>query len=221
MKIKLCGMCRAQDARAAAQLGADYVGVILTPGFARSQSLDQAAEIFAAANGSRRVGVFVDAASDTIAQAVERLRLDVVQLHGSESAASLDELRARTQVEIWKAVRVRDRHTAQTAIATYAAHVNGVLLDGVAQFAAVTAPAVKLIVAGGLHAGNVAATVAGWRPDVVDVSYGIEREAGVKALDLMQDFVDQARGAVGRFGPFGGSYVPETLVAPLEDLATA
>ncbi len=222
MKIKLCGMCRPEDARAAAQLGADYVGVILSPGFARSQTVESAAAIFQAGAPARRVGVFVDADAEFIASAIDRLGLDVVQLHGSEDVALVDRLRARRGVQIWKAVRVSDEAGAQHALAFWPAHVDGVLLDGVTGLAAATRmPATMLIVAGALNAANVAQAVTAWQPDIVDVSSGIERERGSKAPDLMRDFVDNARGAVGRYGAFGGSYVPETLVAPLEELTAA
>ena len=222
MKIKLCGMCRAQDARLAARLGADYVGVILSPGFARSQTLEKAATIFQAAEGAQRVGVFVDANAAVIGRAIEQLQLDVVQLHGSENIELIDELRVHDHIEIWKAVRVREPAAVQQAIDRYATHVDGLLIDGVAALPAHRpATSSRLVVAGGLNPDNVAGVIARWHPAVVDVSSGIERESGAKAPDLMQEFLVRARRAGGRFGPFGGSYVPETLVAPLEELTAA
>jgi tryptophan synthase beta chain len=220
MKLKFCGMCRPDDAASAAHAGADYVGVILTPGYARSQTLEAAARIFAAANGVKRVGVFVDADRDDVVRAATSLELDVVQLHGHEDADYIRALRAATKVEIWKAVRVTSSDDVERA-AHYNHDADAVLLDGVTKLPRKPAAHFKrLIVAGGLTPDNVAGVVTDWSPVMVDVSSGIEREPGTKAADLMESFARHARGAT-RFGEFGGRYVPETLVAPLEELATA
>lgn len=215
MRLKFCGVCRAQDAAQAAALGADYVGVILSPGFPRSQTLSSAEEILHAADGVKKVGVFVNAALNDITEAAQKLRLDVIQLHGDESIAFIASLRERLTQEIWKTVQAAD-------VATYRDVVDGVLLEGVTRLADVAPPHARaLIIAGGLNAENVAMEVARWQPDVVDVSSGIERQMGVKATDLMEAFARNARAAAGRFGDFGGTYVPETLVAPLHELAAA
>ncbi len=215
MRIKFCGVCRVQDAREAARLGADYIGVILSPGFARSQSFASAEALYCAAPDVKRVGVFVDASVPEIADAVGQLQLDVVQLHGHESVAFVESLRRVVPTEVWKAVRDGER-------GVYADAVDGVLLEGVRQIDVAAAPRTgKLIIAGGLTAANVASEITKWQPAIVDVSSGIERETGVKAADLMEQFANNARAASGRFGQFGGSYVPETLVAPLHALAAA
>ena len=215
MKIKYCGMCRPEDAARAAALGVDYVGVILAPGFPRTRSVDDAAAIFNAATGAHRVGVFVNADPNTVLDAAEKLSLDVVQLHGQEDVDYIRALRERLRTRIWKAARAAE-----------ALHYDGVV-DGVLIEGAISTPRrigvrkSELIIAGGLDPDNVGAEVARWQPAVVDVSSGIEREVGVKADDLMETFARNARSAVGRFGEFGGSYVPETLVAPLQELAAA
>ena len=76
MKLKFCGVCHPEDAHAAVAAGADYVGVILSPGFPRSQLLSHAARIYAAVHGARRVGVFVNAGIEEIAEAARKLQLD-------------------------------------------------------------------------------------------------------------------------------------------------
>ena len=215
MKIKFCGLCRPEDARRAAELGADYVGVILSPGFPRTRSLAQASEIFGQADGARRVGVFVDAPMSDIIDAAAKLSLDVVQLHGQESPAQIRALRARLDLEIWKAIRTEP-------VDDYVDVVDAVLVEAVTtRPTAFRPPTARLIIAGGLNAENVAHEIARWHPAIVDVSSGIERDTGVKVADLMESFAHNARLAGGRFGEFGGSYVPETLVAPLTELAVA
>src|SRR5690606_5025241 len=84
LAVKICGVCSVADAEAAVRAGADYVGVVLAPGFRRSRTEESAAAILAAAAGASRVGVFVDAALEEMVGAARRLELDVLQLHGSE-----------------------------------------------------------------------------------------------------------------------------------------
>jgi tryptophan synthase beta subunit len=222
MKLKICGLCRAPDAQAAVSLGADYIGVILSPGFARSQTRASAAEIYQAAGSAQRVGVFVDAPLAEILDSARMLELNVVQLHGQEPVAFVEQLRRQTTAKVWKAVRVQSRAAATDALQAYAEHVDAILIDGVA---ALPDPPpglpANLVIAGGLHAQNVGSAIAAWQPLIVDVSSGVEREPCVKSVELMEAFTRNARNASQRFGEFGGRYVPETLVAPLQALAEA
>ena len=231
MKIKFCGLCRPQDAAAAQQLGASYAGVILSGGFPRSQTLERAAEIYAAAPNLKRVGVFVNAGVAEITNAAKKLQLDVLQLHGNESATFVDEVRkhcrSNPKLEIWKAVRVQKAGDIDHAIRTYDGIADAILIDGYSQLAADHARllnggrASTLILAGGLDADNVADAIQSFHPDIVDVSSGIEENVGVKKIELMENFVVNARRSSERFGEFGGRYVPETLIAPLHELAIA
>jgi tryptophan synthase beta subunit len=232
LKIKFCGICRAQDAAAAERLGADYVGVILSGGFRRSQPIEKAAAIYAAAPKTKHVGVFVDASLEEIENAVKKLRLDVLQLHGNESAHFIGDLRQKVNAEIWKAVRVETIQEVAPAIKTYSGVADRILIDGYAKivgqnnhsdssirFRLTTSAA--LIIAGGLDAENVAHAIQTFHPEIVDVSSGIEETVGAKKNELMENFVANARRNAERFGEFGGRYVPETLMAPLQDLAIA
>lgn len=210
MEVKICGVCRPEDARAAAAAGADYVGVILSPGFSRSQDVDQAARIFAAAGNLRRVGVFVDAAPADVAALARTLALDTVQLHGAERAEDVDALRRATGIAVWKAIRPRSADELAALAATYAT-ADALLLEGwrpgVVGGAGVRAPwealsaarralgARRLVLAGGLDPGNVARAVATLRPHVVDVSSGVEDGPGRKSAEAIAAFVAAARAA--------------------------
>jgi phosphoribosylanthranilate isomerase len=218
--VKICGVCSATDAARAAAAGASYVGVILAPGRARSRSLSEAAVIFegigsAGADGRsavRRVGVFVDAGADEIVAAAELLRLDVVQLHGDEDAALARAAGGDARMtKVWKAVRVRSPADVVRAAAVYEASVHGLLLDGWsphgaggvgAAFDRVAVAAVRdrvpagleVIAAGGLTPGNVADMIRLLRPDVVDVSSGVEEVLCRKSAERMRAFVAAVRG---------------------------
>jgi phosphoribosylanthranilate isomerase len=236
--VKICGVCSGADAAMAAAAGASYVGVILAPGRARSRSLSQAAAIFEgivgadSSGGVRRVGVFVDASARDMLAAAELLHLDVLQLHGRETAAlaravgggahalveQAGAVRPTTagaavrKAQVWKAVRVRTPADVVRAVAVYEGCVDGLLLDGwsphglggvgaafdrvaVAGVRQRVPPEIGLIAAGGLTPGNVGDMVTLLRPDVVDVSSGVEEAVCRKSADRVRAFIDAARNA--------------------------
>jgi indole-3-glycerol phosphate synthase/phosphoribosylanthranilate isomerase len=108
-RVKICGLTRPRDAVLAHASGASYGGLVLWPGSPRAVTLERARAVRDAAP-LRWAGVFVDAPEDEVSRAAEALALDVVQLHGEESAAFAERLRERFRgrAEIWKAARVRD-----------------------------------------------------------------------------------------------------------------
>lgn len=208
-QVKICGVCRPEDAAVVADAGADYIGVILSAGFARSRTLSEASAIFAEAHEVRRVGVFVDAAPEQIARAVDTLHLDVVQLHGAESAEAVAAQASATLV--WKALHIQAPRELDALIAQYQAAAGllieprvagatggtGVQLDwgGLAE-ARTLLRAHTFVLAGGLNPDNVARAVAWLNPDVVDVSSGVETVVGQKSAGSVHAFVHFARTAV-------------------------
>jgi phosphoribosylanthranilate isomerase len=212
--VKFCGMCRAADAAAGAEAGARYVGVILSRVGPRSQTVASAAAIYGAATGALRVGVFVDEPVARVREVAGELGLDVIQLHGAESLESVAALRGRTW-RIWKAVRPRDTGEFLAGLMAWKGRVDGIVVDGWTAsgaggkgtpfpWAAVElhrgrVPAgLELVVAGGLVPENVGDAVRRLRPDVVDVSSGVEAERCVKSDVLMRRFVTAVREAENR-----------------------
>ena len=207
-QVKICGLCRPEDAAAAAAAGASYAGVVLAPGRLRTQTPSEAARILDAAGPLRRVGVFVDARPHEIERVATSLRLDTVQLHGAESVELVAALRAAGPWTVWKAVRVTDRAAAAEGVRRYGGVADGIVLDGGAGGAGVAfdwtaaaglraemPPDCLLVVAGGLGPHNVGAAVDALSPAVVDVSSGVETSPGVKSYELMAAFVAAARRA--------------------------
>lgn len=209
--VKICGVCRPEDAALVAAAGADYLGVILAPGSRRSRTLAEAAAIFAAAPGCRRVGVFVDAPAVEMLEAARALSLDVLQLHGAEGADVIAHLRAGWTGELWKAIRPRGQGEVLDAVIAYGDLADGLLLDGWSAGAAGGTGArfpwdevaavreriperLRLIVAGGLAPESVAEAVLRFTPAVVDVSSGVERVVGEKDPERIRAFVAAARG---------------------------
>ena len=129
VEVKICGVCRPEDARSAADAGAAWVGVILAPDRTRTRTITEAAAIFAAST-ARRVGVFVDPPLQRVIDAVRELALDAVQLHGDESIDQVHRIRDGVACEIWKAIRVKDEADLTRGVGLYGGHVAAILLDG-------------------------------------------------------------------------------------------
>ena len=206
MKVKICGVCRPEDAAEVARLGADYMGVILAPGRQRSQSVSHAAAIFAQAGGVKRVGVFSNPTLEEVQSALAPLQLDVVQLHGEESPELVRTIAGHCAV--WKAIAVREPSQLLDEVAAFAELVDAVVLDHgaggsgqsfdwteAASLRENFPPALRIVAAGGLTPFNVAAAIQTLRPAIVDVSTGVESELCVKSAQLMSDFISNAQQA--------------------------
>ena len=104
-RVKLCGLTRGEDVELAARSGATHAGFIFVPGTPRALEEAPAAELAALASGSglKSVGVFRDVDPGDVARAVDRFRLDAVQLHGRESSQEVTTLRSAlpASVELW------------------------------------------------------------------------------------------------------------------------
>lgn len=117
MEIKICGLTRPEDAALAAELGADYSGVVLYPGSPRGVGVEQAAAIFAAAGSALRVGVFVRPGIELLDEAVEKAGLNVIQLHGGESYEYINEVKERFPgCLVWAARHIADADEIESAL---------------------------------------------------------------------------------------------------------
>lgn len=200
-RIKICGFTRAEDARAAAELGADAVGLVFYPGSKRHIGIDTAREIAAALPPFVSiVALFVNQDAECIRQVLSQVPVDVLQFHGDETP----EFCRQFQRPYLKAVRVRETADIMQAAACYAdarallldAHVEGEYGGTGHAFDWSVLPerlAVSWILSGGLHAGNVAAALRQTGACTVDVSSGVESAPGVKCPHKMREFIRQVR----------------------------
>ena len=211
VEIKFCGMMRKEDADAAAALGARYIGVVFAES-PRQVSDERAREVFASIPlGISRVGVFGDTKPEQIAARAEALGLDVVQLHGDPKPRMIARVRKRWHGRVWAVQRISD--TLPDSARELFEVSDGVVLDartpdqlggtGVTlpwedlkeRVDLFRPPRAKLVLAGGLTPENVARAIGVLRPDVVDVSSGVELMVGVKDHARMQAFRDAVLGA--------------------------
>jgi phosphoribosylanthranilate isomerase len=198
MILKICGITTQEDASDAIDAGATAIGFNFYPRSPRYLSPEAAAEI-TTAKGVRRVGVFVNEKRERVEEIVRVARLDVVQLHGEETAADYP-----ATVAVWKALRVSDGFD----LADYAdLHEEALLLDGPAgelyggagksfDWRLVRDTARKIVLAGGLDASNVAAAIELVKPWGIDACSRIEIVPGKKDRKKMTEFLQAAMAAV-------------------------
>jgi phosphoribosylanthranilate isomerase len=201
--VKVCGITSGEDALVAAEAGADAVGFVFWEGSPRRIDPGAARAIARRLPPSlRRVGVFVDAGWDELQRLGAEIPLDVVQLHGrGPGGRAPDRLPG-----VWKALPVGPGFSIGEHLPV-PPEVSGVLLDtrsdvpggsgrsfdwDLAREARARVP--FLILAGGLHPGNVQSAIARVAPDLVDVSSGVESRPGRKDPTKVRAFVEAVRG---------------------------
>ncbi len=209
LTIKICGLSTPETLDAALRSGADMVGFVFFPPSPRHVSLEVARVLGRQARGRAvRVALTVDADDATLANIVDTLRPDILQLHGKETVARLRDIKQGFGLPVMKAIPVGT--AADLApLAGYAAVADRILFDARAPKDA-TRPGglgtafdwrllekldlkLPFMVSGGLTAGNVADAVRVTRAGGVDVSSGVESAPGIKDPDMIRDFIRAAR----------------------------
>lgn len=200
MKVKICGVTRAEDARRACELGAWAIGLI----FARSPrrvTLEQAQAARAGiAPGVLAVGVFQGAPRGEIKKAIEALALDAIQLHGLETPEDC----AGYKIPVWKSLPGEPGSAKVAAIYSVA----GLLIEPVRRdasdaerreawkaAAACRGAAPLILLAGGLTPENASEAARVSKADVLDVSSGVESAPGVKDAAKLERLFAALKGA--------------------------
>ena len=207
--IKFCGMMREQDVDAAVALGARYVGVIFAGG-PRMLSVERAGALLRRVpSGVGRVGVFGDAEPRTLGDIAREIGLDVMQLHADPTEEAVTRARDVFPGEVWAALRIRGGSLPASARQLFRV-ADAVVLDAYApgslggtglalpwpeltEAVAVLRGAGRLVLAGGLRPDTVSEAVRALRPEVVDVSSGVESAPGVKDHAKLRAFRDAVR----------------------------
>jgi phosphoribosylanthranilate isomerase len=202
-RIKCCGMTRVGDALLAARLGADAIGLVFSARSKRQVSLAQAREIVAALPPVvAAVALFMDDEANLVRQVLDEVRPTLLQFHGDES----DGWCAQFGHPFLKAIAMGEGAAALPRLHDYP-HATGLLLDGHAAGEAGGSGkafdwsllpgelAQSLILAGGLHAGNVGDAVRTAHPWAVDVASGVESAPGIKDPLRLEAFIRAVRTA--------------------------
>jgi phosphoribosylanthranilate isomerase len=207
--VKICGLSTRETLDVALQAGADMVGFVFFPPSPRHLSLEMARELGKQVKGrASKVALTVDADDATLANIVEALQPDLLQLHGKETVARLRDIKQIFGLPVMKAIAV-ETAADLASLPGYAAIADRILFDARAPKQATRPGGLgaafdwqvlekldlkrPFMVSGGLQAGNVAEAVRVTRAGGVDVSSGVERTLGVKDPEMIRNFIRAAR----------------------------
>ena len=208
VQAKICGLSTPETVDAAVEAGAGFVGFVTFPRSPRHvESLDLLKSLGARVPSSvTRVGLFVDADDALIDARLDTGAIDMLQLHGAETAERVAALKARTGKPVIKAIKVADPADVERGIAAYAGVADRLMFDaadgtlpgGNAKafdwtFLSGRAVPLPWFLAGGLNPGNVAEAVRVTGARAVDVSSGVEVTRGVKSTELIRAFLGAVR----------------------------
>lgn len=202
LDIKICGLTNLEDAQAAQEAGADFLGFVLAASsvrFIKPAMLEKIANRLG--SDIPLVGVFANASATAVEQIAANCNLSVVQLHGDEKWLDYADIK----MPIWRAFRLLD-HKPVPDLSPWLVErfvidsAKGSSYGGTGEIAdwetaASIAKERALILAGGLNPENVASAIAQVMPGGVDVSSGVESFCGKKDWQKMREFVKAVREA--------------------------
>lgn len=209
--VKICGLSTPETLDAALSAGADMVGFVRYPKSPRHVSLNLGHRLALQAKGrAQRVVLLVNPGDEDVAQAVEAINPDLIQLHGSETPARVAEIRSMVKRPVMKALGVAEPSDLQ-ALSPYAG-ADHILLDAKPPRTAEALPGgngvsfdwgllngldrkVSFMLSGGLNPDNVAEAIRLTKPRAVDVSSGVESGPGLKDPARIEAFIRAARTA--------------------------
>ena len=212
VQIKICGLSTPDTVDAAVDAGATHVGFVHFEKSPRHVTLEEAARLRGRVRGkAKAVLLLVNAEPQVAARAIDAIRPDVIQLHGTETPEWCGILRDKLKLEVWKALGLRDAGTLERS-EKYVGSVDRLLFDAPAPKKDGALPGgngvsfdwtllaehqhkVDWALAGGLTPENVAQAIRETGAPLVDASSGLESAPGVKDVDLIRAFCEAARAA--------------------------
>lgn len=209
IRVKLCGLTESSDIPAAMLAGANYVGFVFFPKSPRNLDIHDAAFMARSVpEGICKVGLTVNADDATLDAILDKVPLDMLQLHGTETPMRVAEVSAKFGLPVMKAVGIADEGDLPM-LDEYARVADQILVDakppkdadlpggnGLSfdwRLIANRRWPVPWMLAGGLTPDNVAEAVRLTGARQVDVSSGVESAPGVKDGDKMTAFCRAAR----------------------------
>ena len=196
--IKICGLTNLEDARAAAEAGADFLGFIFAPRSPRKVEPQTVRDIVKHLPQSvKKVGVFLDAPNPEIREVMDFCGLDIVQLHGHETPETARVL--ALEYEVWKALPF-------TSSAVFAESLK---FHGFTQLAdsdkqgndcnwslvQLIARRRRMFLAGGIAIENAAHAIETVAPAGLDICSGVEKQPGIKDHKKLAEIINRIRKA--------------------------
>ena len=179
--VKICGLTRPEDAERAAAAGASFLGVVFAGG-PRRVRFARAADVVAASRGVPVLGVFGSQSVEEILSCARDVRLSGAQLHGSYSRADAARLRSAGLI-VWRVVRIASPADLDR-LSEASQDADAVLVE----------PRVARAEGGSGVPLDLAVAVALVRPDVADVSSGVESLPGIKDHERIARFLEAVLG---------------------------
>jgi phosphoribosylanthranilate isomerase len=201
-RVKICGIMRPADGVAAAQAGADAIGLVFYPKSPRYLSAERAIEIRDALPPFvQTVALFVNADAAQVSQVLGRVKPSLLQFHGDETP----EFCGQFGMPFVKACRIRPGVDALQYLQPFSRAAAWLVDSFVPEYGGVGESfewslvprglARPLILSGGLDQKNVAGAIRAVQPWGVDVSSGVESAKGIKDAGKMTAFVAEVRNA--------------------------
>ena len=195
-KVKICGLSTKEAVKTAVSAGADYIGFVFAPS-KRQVSVEQATELAKfIPSHIQKVGVFVSPSRAELLEAVDKVGLDFVQVHGKV----VDKLFENLPCGSIQAVQVDERGHVPNSQADY------LLFDAPVAGSGqtfdwgqldTTELAQPFFIAGGLNEDNVARAIQHFSPFAVDVSSGVETD-GQKDHEKIRRFIERVKNGISR-----------------------
>lgn len=214
VKVKICGITSLEDALAACEYGADYLGFIFVEGTPRFTAKDKVVNIAGSIPKSLRSGVlltglFKDAPWEEVVKTVIACGIDMVQLQGQETPSECAKIKKKTGIAVAKAIKVGvDGITkGKYSLDDYAecdyfvfdtfhpemSGGTGTAFNWKALASECSSIDKPFFVAGGLNPENVAMAVNILKPYGVDVSSGVEKAVAKKDKKMLKEFIENAK----------------------------
>lgn len=219
--IKICGLTEPGNAFDCANLGADAIGLVFFEKSPRNVSKEKAALITKnLPQHILTIGVFVNAAYEDIMEKVKDCDLKGVQLHGNESPQLVTRLLKENLIVIKALFAAEAPFLSQAPEYTDTSfflleYGKGTLPGGNAEsweyeLSRKLKTATPVILAGGLHPGNICQAIRSAEPAGVDVSSGVEKSRGIKDLNKVKSFITRVKSMRVRActPPNGSEYHP-------------
>jgi len=211
VQAKICGLNSLKTITAAVEGGADYIGLVFYPPSPRSVTMQQAKELtLSVPECVTKVGLFVNIDNKKLSQILNKVSLDLLQLHGSETPERVYEIKTKTGMPVMKAIHIA-KEVDLFQINEFSEVADKILFDAKAPSNMKNAlPGgnslsfdwnlltqlnwrKEWMLSGGLNTKNVNSAVSTTGATSVDVSSGVESEPGSKDITLISAFLETVK----------------------------
>lgn len=208
MKVKICGLKTEEALLASLAAGADFIGLVFFEKSPRNVSLEQAQKLRRLAGSTPVAAVTVNPDNAFLDTLTKTVKPDLIQLHGHETPARVEQIKTRYGIPVIKAIGV-DADTDPTELVAFDTIADMLMFDAKAPEGSALPGGrgvafdwnmlrgLKLrkpwFLSGGLTPENIREAIAVSKARMVDVSSGVESAAGVKDLQKIRRFIENAK----------------------------